>query len=335
MANPVGTGPYRLKEWRRGQKIVLEANPGFRDELFPGEQRSRGSRDRREACAARSCRWSVASRSASSRNRIRACSRSSSGDLDYVAVPPDLVAQRARPGQQAEAATSPSRASRSRAASSRRSRTRTSTWRIRSSAATRNGQDRAAPRDRHGLQRRRGDPRHPPGPGEPATQPMPPNMSPATTRSSTARPSTIRPRRKALLDKFGYVDRDGDGWRDLPDGKPLRSCSRRRRRRARPAAGRAVAAQPDGVGLRVEFVKQKWPTCSRWHGSASCRCGSSATSARRPRASAFSGCSTAARGVLQPARFKLPEFDRALRAGAGDARQARANEAPPAGCRSS
>ena len=35
MANPVGTGPYRLKEWRRGQKIVLEANPGFRDELFP------------------------------------------------------------------------------------------------------------------------------------------------------------------------------------------------------------------------------------------------------------------------------------------------------------
>ena len=35
MANPVGTGPYLLKEWRRGQKITLEANPGFRDETFP------------------------------------------------------------------------------------------------------------------------------------------------------------------------------------------------------------------------------------------------------------------------------------------------------------
>jgi ABC-type transport system substrate-binding protein len=35
MANPVGTGPYRLKEWRRGQKVVLEANPGFRKTLFP------------------------------------------------------------------------------------------------------------------------------------------------------------------------------------------------------------------------------------------------------------------------------------------------------------
>ena len=28
-------------------------------------------------------------------------------------------------------------------------------------------------------------------------------------------------RAKALLDMYGYVDRDGDGWRDMPDGKPL------------------------------------------------------------------------------------------------------------------
>ncbi len=35
MANPVGTGPYRLKEWRRGQKIVLEANPGYREVRYP------------------------------------------------------------------------------------------------------------------------------------------------------------------------------------------------------------------------------------------------------------------------------------------------------------
>ncbi|HXZ49293.1 MAG TPA: ABC transporter substrate-binding protein [Usitatibacter sp.] len=29
------------------------------------------------------------------------------------------------------------------------------------------------------------------------------------------------PRAKALLDMFGYVDRDGDGWRERPDGRPL------------------------------------------------------------------------------------------------------------------
>ena len=29
------------------------------------------------------------------------------------------------------------------------------------------------------------------------------------------------PRAKALLDLHGYVDRDGDGWREQPDGQPL------------------------------------------------------------------------------------------------------------------
>ena len=35
MANPVGTGPFKLKEWRRAQRIVLEANPNYREETFP------------------------------------------------------------------------------------------------------------------------------------------------------------------------------------------------------------------------------------------------------------------------------------------------------------
>ena len=30
-AHPVGTGPYTLKEWRRAAKIILEANPNYRD----------------------------------------------------------------------------------------------------------------------------------------------------------------------------------------------------------------------------------------------------------------------------------------------------------------
>jgi ABC-type transport system substrate-binding protein len=34
MANPVGTGPYKLAEWRRGQKIVLEANTSIASGIF-------------------------------------------------------------------------------------------------------------------------------------------------------------------------------------------------------------------------------------------------------------------------------------------------------------
>jgi len=32
--HPVGSGPYKLKEWRRSSRIVLEANADFRDEVF-------------------------------------------------------------------------------------------------------------------------------------------------------------------------------------------------------------------------------------------------------------------------------------------------------------
>ena len=37
MAHPVGTGPYRLASWRRSSKITLEPNPTFREEYFDAE----------------------------------------------------------------------------------------------------------------------------------------------------------------------------------------------------------------------------------------------------------------------------------------------------------
>ena len=37
MAHPVGTGPYRLAAWKRSSRIVLEANPNFREEYFDAE----------------------------------------------------------------------------------------------------------------------------------------------------------------------------------------------------------------------------------------------------------------------------------------------------------
>ncbi len=36
-AHPVGTGPFRLIEWKRSHKMVLEANPGYRTHIYDAE----------------------------------------------------------------------------------------------------------------------------------------------------------------------------------------------------------------------------------------------------------------------------------------------------------
>ncbi|HWL72692.1 MAG TPA: ABC transporter substrate-binding protein, partial [Burkholderiaceae bacterium] len=36
-AHPIGTGPFRLTEWRRSSRIVLERNPGYRELLYDAE----------------------------------------------------------------------------------------------------------------------------------------------------------------------------------------------------------------------------------------------------------------------------------------------------------
>jgi len=41
MNRPVGTGPYRLGEWRKGSRVVLEANPSYRGLRFPETDDSR------------------------------------------------------------------------------------------------------------------------------------------------------------------------------------------------------------------------------------------------------------------------------------------------------
>jgi ABC-type transport system substrate-binding protein len=66
-------------------------------------------------------------------------------------------------------------------------------------------------------------------------------------------------RAKALLDLYGYVDRNGDGWREQPDGQPLvlrlATQSDQRSRVSNELWQRCMAA----VGLKMEFDIATWP----------------------------------------------------------------------------
>jgi oligopeptide transport system substrate-binding protein len=55
----------------------------------------------------------------------------------------------------------------------------------------------------------------------PAQTPVPPGVVGYDPSFRTPASEYDTAKAKALLDMFGYVDRDGDGWRDRPDGKAL------------------------------------------------------------------------------------------------------------------
>ena len=66
-------------------------------------------------------------------------------------------------------------------------------------------------------------------------------------------------RAKALLDMFGYVDRDGDGWREQPDGKPLTVVYATEPDQLSRLFTQEWKKSLEGIGLRTEVKTAKWP----------------------------------------------------------------------------
>lgn len=64
---------------------------------------------------------------------------------------------------------------------------------------------------------------------------------------------------RALLDMYGYVDRNGDGWRELPDGSPLTlqwATTPDQRARQRDELRRK---DMNSIGIKTQFTPAKWP----------------------------------------------------------------------------
>jgi ABC-type transport system substrate-binding protein len=68
---------------------------------------------------------------------------------------------------------------------------------------------------------------------------------------------------RALLDRFGYVDRDGDGFRDLPDGNPLTLVLASTTDTAARTSDELWKRNMDALGLRITFLKNKWPELNK------------------------------------------------------------------------
>ena len=221
MHNPVGTGPYRLKEGTPGHRIILEANPGYRDERFPPAPANADAAIKAVADSMKGKRVPQIGRIeiAIIEETNPRLLMFNGGQLDMLDVPGDvapklidakgnLLSEFAARGIRLERATelsvtfayfnmedpvvggyTPEKIALRRAVCS--------AYNLPDEIRViRNGQ------------------------ALPAAQPLPPDIEGHVVGYkglSPYDPATAR----ALLDKFGYRDRDGDGFRELPDGRPL------------------------------------------------------------------------------------------------------------------
>jgi ABC-type transport system substrate-binding protein len=117
-------------------------------------------------------------------------------------------------------------------------------------------------------------------------------------------------RAKALLDMHGYVDRNGDGWREQPDGKPLVL---------------EMATQPDAqsralieqwqknmkvLGLKMDFKPAKWPENLKTSRAGKLMMWNVGWSANSPDADTFLAMAYGPnKGQANHARFNLPQFN--------------------------
>ena len=308
MANPVGTGPYRLKDWRRGQRIILERNPGFRDERYPD---AADPADRAAFARFKGRRLPLVSRVEisiieESNPRLLAFGQK---ELDFLAVPVDLVPRVLDAGNQLKPELAQRGVTLARDIQPAISYlyfnmedpviggyTPEKIALRRAVAMSYNIDD-----DIRVLRQ---------GQGAAATQIIPPGMTGYDPTLDVRTPFDAKAAR-ALLDKFGYKDRDGDGFREAPDGKPLTVLMASPTTTADRQGDELWQKGMNSVGLRVEFVKQKWPDLlkmARLGQLQAWRLGNINTT---PEGFGFHGLLYSKNaGFSNLARFNLPDYDR-------------------------
>ena len=117
-------------------------------------------------------------------------------------------------------------------------------------------------------------------------------------------------RAKALLDLYGYVDRDGDGWREQPDGQPLKLEYATSPDQTSRQLSELWQKNMDALGLRIEFKVAKWPEQLKASRAGKLMMWGVGWSAGQPDADTFLALGYGPnKGQANHARFELKAFD--------------------------
>jgi ABC-type transport system substrate-binding protein len=260
-AHPVGTGPYLLKAWTRGAKLVLEANPGYREQYFEGEA---GDDERSHEIHAR-----LKGRRIPIVGRIEIYVVDEdqprwlaflNGEHDYIRPVPEDFASLALPGGK----LAPNLLKKGITATPDEiAYTTYTTFNMQAEVDGKRNDLGGYTPERIALRRAiamayriddqialldKNQSRRAYSPLPPAVAGYDPAFVSPTLEYSPAKA-------KALLDMFGFIDRDGDGYRENPDGSPLafdHAWVPRQRERQR---NQLWKSSMDDIGIRVTFDK--------------------------------------------------------------------------------
>jgi ABC-type transport system substrate-binding protein len=145
----------------------------------------------------------------------------------------------------------------------------------------------------------------------PANGPIPPDIAGydpnLKTNAQVYDPAAAR----ALLDRFGYKDRDGDGYRETPEGKPLVLERWSSPSTAAREADELWKKNMDAIGLKIVSKKDKEPELIKMARLGKISMRSAAWGADYPDAENFMQLLYGPNvGQGNTSRFNLPEFNR-------------------------
>ena len=310
-AHPVGTGPFRLGAWRRGSSVELLSNPRFREQLFEAEPAPDDAQAQAIARQLAGKRLPLVDRvqiSVIIEEQPRWLAFLN-GDIDVLEMPRQFATQAipngrvaphlARKGVIAQTVLRPEMFhtffNMDDAVIGGLSEPKVA---LRRAVALAWDEDEKLRLLDQGLGI--------------AAQSV---VSPFTSGYDEAYRSTMSEhnptRAKALLDLYGYVDRDGDGWREMPDGKPLvlrmASTPDQRQRSVNELWRKQMAA----VGLRMQFDVANWPELLKMSRSGTMMMWSFTWVAESPDGSTNLGIAYGPnKGESNDSHFVLPAYDR-------------------------
>ena len=119
-----------------------------------------------------------------------------------------------------------------------------------------------------------------------------------------------RARAKALLDMHGYIDKNGDGWREQPGGQPLVLEYSTQPDQGSRQASELWKKNMDAIGIRMEFKTAKWPEQLKASRAGQLMMWGLGWSAGAPDSDTFLSLGYGPnKGQSNHARFNLPAFN--------------------------